>query len=162
MCNIGSYSLKTKHATDGSRSKLKVLEELTSTLNIRSCGWVVANADSQSISQSLYMPLNLSSVSVVWFFVPLEVVHYWQKLHRTFHARPVLLMREQKSLFSDTCILNVCFLCAQKLLSQLNQVSSSHPKERFELYHKLQALFDKWMFHLRCVLPNMCKTLLNS
>ncbi|CAH3193494.1 unnamed protein product, partial [Porites evermanni] len=36
-----------------------------------------------------------------------------------------------------------------KLLLHLNQVSTSHPKERFDLYHKLQNLFDKWMFHLR-------------
>jgi len=39
----------------------------------------------------------------------------------------------------------------QKLLLHLNQVSTSHPKERFDLYHKLQNLFDKWMFHLRYV-----------
>ncbi|XP_020617228.1 origin recognition complex subunit 2-like isoform X2 [Orbicella faveolata] len=45
--------------------------------------------------------------------------------------------------------LNMPWMDQQKLLSQLNQVSSSHPQERFELYHKLQALFDKWMFHLR-------------
>lgn len=43
----------------------------------------------------------------------------------------------------------VCCFAVQKLLSHLNQVSSSHPKERFDLYHKLQTLFDKWMFHLR-------------
>ena len=48
-------------------------------------------------------------------------------------------------------IVHVYCFGVQKLLSQLNQVSSSHPEERFELYHKLQALFDKWMFHLRCV-----------
>ena len=41
------------------------------------------------------------------------------------------------------------FFFWQKLLLHLNQVSSSHPKERFELYHKLQGLFDKWIFHLR-------------
>jgi len=45
--------------------------------------------------------------------------------------------------------LNMPQMDQQKLLSQLNQVSSSHPEERFELYHKLQALFEKWMFHLR-------------
>ncbi|XP_078376067.1 origin recognition complex subunit 2-like isoform X2 [Oculina patagonica] len=45
--------------------------------------------------------------------------------------------------------LNMPHMDQQKLLSHLNQVSSSHPKERFDLYHKLQTLFDKWMFHLR-------------
>ena len=48
--------------------------------------------------------------------------------------------------------LTVClFFFLQKLLLHLNQVSTSHPKERFDLYHKLQNLFDKWMFHLRYV-----------
>ncbi|CAH3177796.1 unnamed protein product [Porites lobata] len=45
--------------------------------------------------------------------------------------------------------LNMPRMDQQKLLLQLNQVSTSHPKERFDLYHKLQNLFDKWMFHLR-------------
>ena len=46
--------------------------------------------------------------------------------------------------------LTLC-LFIQNLLLHLNQVSTSHPKERFDLYHKLQNLFDKWMFHLRYV-----------
>ena len=47
--------------------------------------------------------------------------------------------------------LTLCLFFLQKLLLHLNQVSTSHPKERFDLYHKLQNLFDKWMFHLRYV-----------
>ena len=47
--------------------------------------------------------------------------------------------------------LTLCLFILKKLLLHLNQVSTSHPKERFDLYHKLQNLFDKWMFHLRYV-----------
>ena len=40
-------------------------------------------------------------------------------------------------------------LLLQKVHFHLNQVASSHPQERFHMYHKLQKFFDKWMFHLR-------------
>ncbi|PFX23273.1 Origin recognition complex subunit 2 [Stylophora pistillata] len=59
--------------------------------------------------------------------------------------------QSSKCITSDHTLskLNMPRMDQQKLLLCLNQVSSSHPKERFELYHKLQGLFDKWMFHLR-------------
>lgn len=44
---------------------------------------------------------------------------------------------------------NIPRMDQQKLLSHLNQVCRSHPRERFDLYHKLQNFFDKWMFQLR-------------
>ncbi|KAJ7381250.1 Origin recognition complex subunit 2 [Desmophyllum pertusum] len=59
--------------------------------------------------------------------------------------------QSSKCLTSDHTLskLNMPRMDQEKLMSQLNEVSSSHPKERFDLYHKLQSLFDKWMFHLR-------------
>lgn len=59
--------------------------------------------------------------------------------------------QSSKCITSDQTLskLNMPRMDQQKLLLHLNQVSSSHPKERFELYHKLQGLFDKWIFHLR-------------